>query len=162
MAQLWSRTDGRPLFNQIISRQRFQQIVRILRFNDAATRRLHGSSDKLQPIRKCFEMWNHYLREAYVPGDSMTMDEQLVTFRGRCPFRQYIKSKPGRYGIKIWAICDSRNSYAWKMEVYAGKGASESREIQQDERVVLTLTQEVEKSGRNIMCSLLSASVENC
>ena len=26
----------------------------------------------------------------------------MVAFRGRCSFRQYIPSKPARYGIKIW------------------------------------------------------------
>ena len=51
----------------------------------------------------------------------MTVDEQLVCFRGRCPFRQYIPSKPGKYGIKIWAICEANTSYAWKMQVYTGK-----------------------------------------
>ena len=77
----------------------------------------------------------------------MTIDEQLVTFRGRCPFRQYIPSKPG---IKIWAICDSATSYAWKMEVYTGREVGERREVNQGERVVLSLVTEVEKSGRNI------------
>ncbi|KAJ3594856.1 hypothetical protein NHX12_004161, partial [Muraenolepis orangiensis] len=28
----------------------------------------------------------------------------------------YIPSKPGKYGIKIWAACDARSSYAWNMQ----------------------------------------------
>ena len=41
--------DGWPIFNQITSRARFKEIVRVMRFNEArpATR----SPDKLQPIR---------------------------------------------------------------------------------------------------------------
>ena len=151
VAQLWSRSDGRPLFNKIMSRRRFEQIVKVLRFDDAASRRMNRTPDRLQPIKDCFESWNTFLRDAYIPGECMTVDEQLVTFRGRCPFRQYIKSKPGRYGIKIWAICDSKSSYAWKMEIYAGK-KSGSREVNQGERVVLSLTEEIEKSGRNVTC----------
>ena len=161
VSQLWSRTDGRPIFNKIMSRQRFQRILRVLRFDDAASRRRsHGRPDKLQPIKFCFELWNEALREAYVPGESMTVDEQLVTFRGRCPFRQYIPSKPGRYGIKIWAICDSANSYAWKMEIYTGKKVGQQREVNQGERVVLSLTEEVQKSGRNITCDNFFTSVQ--
>lgn len=133
-----------------MSRRRFQQILKVIRFDDAAARRQHHSPDKFQPIRDLFETWNASLRDAYVPGESMTVDEQLVTFRGRCPFRQYIPSKPGRYGIKIWAICDSATSYAWKMEVYTGKEVGGRREINQGERVVLSLVAEIEKSGRNI------------
>lgn len=38
------------------------------------------------------------------------------------------------------------------MEIYAGKAAGESREVKQGERVLLSLTKEIEKSGRNITC----------
>lgn len=38
----------------------------------------------------------------------------LVPFRGRCPFRQNIPSKPAKYGINIWAACDSKTSHAWQ------------------------------------------------
>lgn len=158
VGQLWSRNDGRPIFNQIMSRERFRQIVKVLRFDDATARRARGTQDKLQPIKNCFTTWNKHLQDAYIPSESMTVDEQLVTFRGRCPFRQYIKSKPGRYGIKIWAICDSDNSYVWAMEIYAGKKAS-GREVNQGERVVLSLTQDIQKSGRNITCDNFFTSI---
>ncbi|KAL7402948.1 hypothetical protein ABVT39_022285 [Epinephelus coioides] len=57
----------------------------------------------------------------YNPGPEVTVDERLVPFRGRCPFKVYIPSKPGKYGIKIWAACDARSSYAWNMQAYMGK-----------------------------------------
>jgi Transposase IS4 len=117
ISQLWSNKDGRKNFNDIKSRTRFQRILRVIRFDNAGARREKRSTDKLQPIRECFEMWNDHLQDGFIPGWSMTVDEQLVTYRGRCPFRQYIPSKPGRYGIKFWAICDSVTSYAWKLEI---------------------------------------------
>lgn len=151
ISQLWSKKNGRKIFNDIMSRTRFQNILRVIRFDNAAERRKKRSSDKLQPIRECFEMWNDYLQDGYIPSWCMTVDEQLVTFRGRCPFRQYIPSKPGRYGIKFWAICDSITSYAWKLEVYTGK-TGEKREKNQGENVVMRLVKDIEKSGRNITC----------
>ena len=39
VAQLWSHDDGCPLFNKIMTRQQFQQILKVLRFDDAARRR---------------------------------------------------------------------------------------------------------------------------
>ena len=107
-----------------MSRNRYQQILRVLRFDDANSRRRHRSEDKFQPIRDVFEQWDLHLRDAYTPGPHMTVDEQLVCFRGRCPIRQYIPSKPGKYGIKIWAICEANTSYAWKMQVYTGSSKS--------------------------------------
>ena len=55
--QLWSTLDGRPIFNRTMSRGRYQQILRFLRFDNAQSRRNHWSPDKLQPIRKVFETW---------------------------------------------------------------------------------------------------------
>ena len=60
--------------------------------------------------------------------------------------------KPGKYGIKIWAICEAIASFAWKMQVYTGKNAAVGREINQGARVVKNLVKEIENSGRNITC----------
>lgn len=49
------------------------------------------SNNKLEPLRDLFE--------------HMTINEQLVVFRGCCPFQVYIPSKPGKYGIKIEIWC---------------------------------------------------------
>ncbi|XP_014060865.1 piggyBac transposable element-derived protein 4 [Salmo salar] len=88
----------------------------------------------------------------------MTVDKQLVPFRGRCPFRQYIPSKPAKYGIKSWVACDSRSSYAWKMQVYTGKATSRGPEKNQGMRVVLDLTKGL--SGHNATCANFFTSYE--
>jgi len=106
--QLWSLEDGRPIFNRSMPRNRFQQIYRAMRFDDAANRRQRASTDKLEPIRKVFDMWESTLQDAFVPDENVTVDEQLLTYRGRVPFKQYIPSKPGKYGIKLWMLCDSK------------------------------------------------------
>ena len=89
----------------------------------------------------------------------MTVDEQLVCFRGRCPFRQYIPSKPGKYVIKVWAICEANTSYAWKMQVHTGKDPTIGREVNQGARVVKDLVKEIENSGRNVTCDSFFTSV---
>ena len=67
-------------------------------------------------------MWNKTLPDAFVPGPNVTVDKQLLAFCGRCPFCQYIPSKPRKYGIKIWTICDSATSYALKMGIQKSTG----------------------------------------
>lgn len=54
---------------------------------------------------------NSTLCSSYVPGCNLTIDEQLKAFRGRSRFRQYMPSKPAKYGIKFWWITDSATSY---------------------------------------------------
>ena len=104
--------QGKLISRKIISRNRFQDILRVLRFDDAAARRSCKLSDKFSPIRNVFENWNESLLDAFVSGPNLTVDEQLVTFRDRCSFRQYMLSNPGKYGIKIWVICDLTSHYA--------------------------------------------------
>ena len=86
VAQLWSKEDGRPIFNKLMGQNRYQQILRVFRFDDANSRRRNRSEDKFQPVRDVFEQWNLNLRDAYTPGPLMTIDEQLVCFRGKCQF----------------------------------------------------------------------------
>ena len=53
-SQLWSKEDGKPIFSEIMSRERHQRSLRLLRFNDANARK-NKSNDKLEPIRNLFE-----------------------------------------------------------------------------------------------------------
>jgi hypothetical protein len=54
-------------------------------------------------------------------GELVIIDAELEKFRGNCPIRQYNASKPGKYGIKIYALVDSRIFYTQNLEIYAGK-----------------------------------------
>jgi len=46
---------------------------------------------------------------AYAPNEHITIDKQLVVLRGKCLFRMFIQSKPGKYGIKLWVAADAKN-----------------------------------------------------
>lgn len=150
LRQLWSIEDGRPIFNKNMARNRFEQITRVLRFDDAIRRRENRQSDKLAPIRSLFQSWEATLQDSLVPDENVTVDEQLLTYRGRVPFKQYIPSKPGKYGIKFWMLCDSKTSYVYRLQVYTGRTVGQEREQNQGERVVLDLTQDMQGSGRNV------------
>lgn len=104
-----------------MSRQRFHFLLRCLRFDDINTRQQRRQSDKLAAIRDFFTGFVTRIKKHYCLGDTVTIDEKLEPFRGRCPFRQYMPNKPARYGIKIFVLADSRTYYTAEMEIYAGK-----------------------------------------
>ena len=62
-------------------------------------------------------MFEQNLRSSYKPKEQITVGEQLENFRGRCPYRVFIPSKPGKYGIKIWATCNSKNGFVCNSQV---------------------------------------------
>jgi hypothetical protein len=77
------------------------------------------------------------------------VDEQLVTTRGRCPFEMYIPSKPGKYGVKLWALADAQSFYCLNLQPYIGR-TGPVPERGQSQRVVLELTDFLTGSGRNV------------
>ena len=99
----WHATNRRPvgLFRATMSLKRFKHISRILRFDEKETRTARRARDKLAPIRDVFDAWVTTLSKSFIPYDNVTIDEQLVAFRGRCTFRMYMKSKPAKYGLKL-------------------------------------------------------------
>ena len=67
VSQLWSLTDARPILNKIMSHTLFQEIVRVMRFDNAEARRARKTPGKLQPIRKVYE-----LLDAFVPDSNLS------------------------------------------------------------------------------------------
>lgn len=67
------------------------------------------------------------------------VDEQLYPYRGRTRFTQYIPSKPAKYGIKVWWVCDSHTSYPLQDQGYTGLAPSGEVDRNQGERVVREL-----------------------
>ncbi|KAL7400958.1 hypothetical protein ABVT39_020731 [Epinephelus coioides] len=79
---LWDDRKGRVIFRATMSLKRFHAISRALRFDDKLQRSACQREDKLAPIRSLWEMWTHRLPLLFNPGKDVTVDEQLVPFRG--------------------------------------------------------------------------------
>ena len=92
-----------PLFHisaiaQSMSRNRFLIIFRALHFS----RNLDPKpDDRLYKIRSVMNYFNNRMDEVYYPGHELSVDECMVLWRGRLTFRQYIKNKKNKYGIKV-------------------------------------------------------------
>lgn len=156
--ELWHKEDGRKIFRAVMSRKRFKIISQVLRFDDKETRSLRRSKDRLAPIRDVWDAWVPTLSKNFIPYENVTVDEQLIPFRGRCSFRQFMKSKPAKYGIKVWALCDATTSYALNLQVYTGKIGNQP-EKNQGERVVHDLIEVIDGSGRNVTTDNFFTSV---
>lgn len=156
--QLWSTDIGRPFLRACLSLSRFTIICKFLRFDDRATREDRRMRDKLAAIRDIWEIFVQRCRSCYIPGSNCTIDEQLVGFRGHCPFRVYMSSKPDKYGIKVWWLCDSATGYAFNGQVYLGR-VGNLPEVGLAGRVVHDLCRPLYNTGRNITMDNFFSSV---
>uniref|UniRef100_A0A1B6JQP1 PiggyBac transposable element-derived protein domain-containing protein n=1 Tax=Homalodisca liturata TaxID=320908 RepID=A0A1B6JQP1_9HEMI len=149
---LWA-TDGTGVefFRNCMNLRRFKFLIRVLRFDDADTRKHRKRLDRLAPIRDLFELLVEKCKTNFSVSEYLTVDEMLESFRGRCKFRQFIKNKPAKYGLKIHALTCARTFYTMNLEVYAGKQPPGPFQIQNSGLAVVSrLVQPVSGTGRNI------------
>ncbi|XP_052754079.1 piggyBac transposable element-derived protein 3-like [Galleria mellonella] len=148
------RTDGGSveIFRLSMSAQRFQFLLRVLRFDDGSLRQQRKAIDKICHIREIFEKFVQNCKNNYTLSAFVTVEEKMESFRGKCSFRQYIPNKPNPYGIKIQALCDSKMFYTFNMEIYPGKQPNEGPYNFDNSglAVVQRLCEPIFNTGRNV------------
>lgn len=149
LSELW-KPIHLPLIRAAMPLDRFRMMLRVIRFDNDATRTSRAATDKAAAIRDIWAMLNDNLRRNYKPGECITVDEQLYGYRGRTRFTQYMPSKPEKYGIKIFWACDASNSYPLQGQLYTGKPTEGERQTNIGERTVLDLVSPYKNSGRNV------------
>ncbi|XP_065182258.1 piggyBac transposable element-derived protein 4-like [Sycon ciliatum] len=106
-----------PFYSRTMPRERFTSIMNFLHFMDNAE---EDPNDKLSKIRPLLTLLQERFMSVYTPNEYISIDEELVAFKGRISFRQYIPSKRARFGMKIYALCED-SGYLFNLIVYVGK-----------------------------------------
>lgn len=88
---------------------------------NAASSSTVPAADRLQTVRLVTERVRENILKVYSPSQDLTVDERMIPYRGRCCFRIYMKSKPARYGIKMWSAVDPTNSMLCNFDIYVGR-----------------------------------------
>jgi len=91
------------------------------------------------------------------PLEHLCIDESLVKFMGRLSFKQYIKNKRDRFGIKEFKLCIPP-CYTIALKVYAGKEASIEESV--GTKIVMELGNPYFDCGRTLFVDNWYSSVE--
>ncbi|GFO47343.1 PiggyBac transposable element-derived protein 4 [Plakobranchus ocellatus] len=128
-----------------------------MRFDDKETRTARRAKDIFAPFREIWDVFNANLARGYVPGPVLTVDEQLMPWRGRCAFLQYLPSKPDKYDIdiKIFWICGAENGFPLHDEPYLGR-KGRARETNLRRNTTIALAQPHFGSGRILLSKMFS------
>jgi hypothetical protein len=110
---------------------RFQQLKRFFKVSDVNDDRLNPE-DRLAKVRSLFEDFLKRCRQFFMAFQQLSLDEAIKKFKGRCIFKQYIKSKPVRWGIKIYCLCCALTGYLLHAAFYLGKCLDSDHEPYQD------------------------------
>ena len=118
----WSQSTEYPYIRteipKICSRDRFMQIRRYRHFSDDSN---VDQTDKLFKFRYIIDNIRQSFKEHYVPHEHISVDEAMIPFKGRLSFKQYMKDKPVKFGIKMWVLADSVTAYCHNFDIYVGR-----------------------------------------
>ena len=95
-------------------------------------------------------MFNNNLRNIYVPNEALTVDEQLVGYRGKIPGRTYMPSKPRKYGVKFFWLCEATTSFALNGMIYSGRESDSAPHRNLANDIVMKLCSVYFGTGRDI------------
>lgn len=123
IAHYWSTNPllKGSIFNSVMPRNRFQSILQFLHFADKSQFDPNDPDhDRLYKVRPVVEYLVNKFRTVYVPEDHISIDEELLLWKGNLAFKQYIPMKWARFGIKLFSLCET-SGYLWNCFVYLGK-----------------------------------------
>ena len=100
------------------------------------------TTDKLQKIRPVMNIVNNYMA-AYIPTKDLSVDESIISYKGRFSWVQFMPKKTHKWGLKAWVLADTSNGYAWNWKLYTGKQGSKEG-VGLAHHVVMSLSQPLE------------------
>lgn len=136
-----------------MSRTRFQSILTFLHFSDNTEMqnndRLYKLTNLIVPLITNFQKY-------VVPSKKVCIDETMIPFRGKIFFRQYIKGKRHKYGIKMYKLCLEKG-YTYNFSIYVGKSDSQKGNVTTN--LVLSLMEPLLNTGRTLYVDNFFTSV---
>ncbi|XP_022247948.1 piggyBac transposable element-derived protein 4-like, partial [Limulus polyphemus] len=149
----WSTTPSLhfPWFSSIFSREKFLTIARFFHFNDNTNNlpKTNPKHDKLFKVRPVLDHLLTAFPAHYNPSRELFIDEQMLGTKGRISFKQYLPSKPTKWGIKLWVPAEAVTGYCLNFRIYSGKeGSAPSKNLAST--VVMTLMEKYLGRGHSL------------
>jgi hypothetical protein len=121
ISELWGEKWGNKIFSKTMTRDRFNEIMRYIRFDDKPSRSQRLNQDKFALFSEIWNMFNENCQLHYTPEENLSVDEQLFPTKSRCRFTQFMGNKPDKMGIKIWVLAEVVSKYFLCGIPYLGK-----------------------------------------
>ena len=121
LKELWNNKWGPAIFSKLMSRNKFYEILKFIRFDDKRTRRRRLSGDKFALFSEIWVKFINNSKRFFKPHAYLSVDEQLYPTKVRCKFLQFMRNKPDKFGIKFWILVDCTSKYIVDGFPYLGK-----------------------------------------
>ena len=125
--QYWSTSPllKTPFFNNVMPCNRFQLIFEFFHFNDNSNYNPQDPNrDCLFKIHRVLDYLMDKFKSVYTPDKHIAIDEELLLWKRRLGFKQYIPNKRACFRIKMFSVCEV-SGYLWNSFIYVWKNANE-------------------------------------
>ena len=138
-------------FHKFMSYNKFINIHKF--FHTANNDDISNLDDSIYKIRQILVHFTMLWRTYYEIKSHLAIDEAMIKFDGRLAFKQYMKQKPTKWGIKAFLMCDSMTGYCYKLNIYYGKDDEKLDEkLTKSENIILRFMNTVYQKGITIYC----------
>lgn len=122
----WESQTRYPPVTDVMSRNRFQLLLRMIHFVDNLAVSDEDKKDRVWKLRPFLEMFCKQCLQ-FTPDQHQSIDEMMVPYKGKfSKIRQYIKGKPHPCGFKVWCRC-APSGLLHDFDVYQGKGGEQRK-----------------------------------
>ena len=110
-------------YHQLFRRERFEHIYHSM---------MHASEVDAVSKEKIEPFMNRVIKNfqaAFYPYEDVAIDEMVVGYKGRWKYKMYNPSKPSKFHIKTFGLCNSMTGYTCNVLVYYGVDTSYNHEL---------------------------------
>ena len=90
-----------PHFSRLLSRDCFFLLLKFLHLADNTEQ---AARDQPGYDKTCTQQ-------------QLSIDEAMISFKGHLSFLQFLPKKPKKWGMKAWALADSKMGYVWNWKL---------------------------------------------
>lgn len=122
----WEQKFRVNIIADTMPRNRFYSIrqnIHIINNMDIA----RDNTDKFVKNRPLFDTLNNRCKQLPVERN-ISVDEQIVPFKGQLVVKQYMKGKPNPWGIKIFLLC-GQSGIVYNMILYQGVSTNINKDL---------------------------------
>ncbi|XP_014678507.1 PREDICTED: piggyBac transposable element-derived protein 3-like [Priapulus caudatus] len=115
----WSAKTRQTVVADAMTVNRFDEIFSLLHSCDNALQKERGADgyDRLYKVRDLITQLNENITQCAEMETCLSVDEQIIPFKGRHSLKIYMKNKPKKWGYKVWVLA-GQSGYAHKLQFY--------------------------------------------
>ncbi|XP_062603459.1 uncharacterized protein LOC134272828 [Saccostrea cucullata] len=152
ISEYWTTSvvNSTPFSPSVMPRDRFWLLMCFFHLanNNGQLRRGNAGQNPLYKLGSLYKNIVCSFGTVFRPHQHLSMDEEMVPWRGNLSFRVHNPDKPKKNGIKAYMLCDAVTGYCLRFKLYTGKSGTPDCANGYHDRKVVYLLSTIEEAAK--------------